>query len=231
MRHSWEAKPLADLFLLTAAGGVQLICKDKRMGYPEELAGRGIVTRRSSFSPARVADRLEIEDVLHHWCRAIDRRDYEGIRAVYHPDALDSHSPAHFEGNVDALITWIRDRHETIPFALHAISNLIIEFAGPDDAVVEAVVTTVQHYPADGDPVILKAREARPETTFDMIAFARYVDHFRRRDDEWRIQRRMVVMDSQMLVEVGGGAMAAGARLGRRDLDDPIYQMRREFGL
>lgn len=189
------------------------------------------MTGASAFSAERIADRLEIADVMHRWCRAIDRRDYGVIRGLFHPDGFDSHSPAHFEGDVEALIAWISDRHATIDFALHSISNLIIEFAGPDDAAVEAVVMAVQHYPAEGDPVVLKVREVRPGASFDMVAFARYVDHFTRRNGAWRIQKRVVVMDSQMLIEVSGGALAAGSRVGRRDQDDPIYQLRRELGL
>lgn len=190
-----------------------------------------MATRRDDFSPGRLADRLEITDVVHRWCRAIDRRDYDAILEVFHPDGLDSHGPAHFEGGPHALIDWIRARHDSIPFALHSVTNLIIDFAGTDSAAVESVVMAVQHYPAEGDPVVIRAREARPGATFDMIAFARYVDHFTRRDGTWRIQKRVMVMDSQMLVEVSGGDMAAGINVGRRDRDDPIYQLHRTLGI
>ena len=35
--------------------------------------------------------RQEITDVLHRYCRAVDRRDPDLLRSVYHPDATDDH--------------------------------------------------------------------------------------------------------------------------------------------
>ena len=184
------------------------------------------------YSPERLADRAEIRDVMYRWCRAIDRLDYDAMRSVFHPDARDNHGPGHFEGDVDRLIAWIRGRHGSIPFCLHSLSNMLIEFAGPDTAVVESNVMSVQHYPEAGDPVVKMAGGSeKPHGRMDMIAFARYADRFERRNGEWRIQDRTVIMDSQMLVDAGSGQLASGIVLGRRNKEDYIYTLREVAGL
>ena len=37
---------------------------------------------------ARLADRLEIRDVVYRYCRGIDRREYDLVRSCYHHDAV-----------------------------------------------------------------------------------------------------------------------------------------------
>jgi hypothetical protein len=181
------------------------------------------------YSIERLADRQQIQDVLYRWCRAIDRLDYDAIRNIFHPDAIDSHG--HYEGNIDGFIEWVRGRHATIPFCLHSLSNMLIEFASLDTAIVETNVMTVQHYPKVGDEVVKLLGAGRPGAPMDMIAFARYADRFERRKGEWRIQRRTVIYDAQMILESCPSRMSSGVTLGRRDKDDFIYKLRMESGL
>ena len=101
----------------------------------------------NQYSVERIADRMAIQDVMYKWCRAIDRLDFDGIRAVFHADAIDSHGA--YVGGVEGLIEWIRERHKPIPFSSHQISNMLIEFATPDLALVETYVRTLQRYPAE----------------------------------------------------------------------------------
>jgi hypothetical protein len=58
-----------------------------------------------------------------------------------------------------------------------------------------------------------------------MLACARYVDRFVRREGQWRIALRTVVFDSTMLHEISADSPKAGGNLevGRRDRKDPIY--------
>ena len=68
---------------------------------------------KDAYSPERVADRLQIQDLIYRWCRSIDRLDFDAMRSVFHPDATDTHGA--YDGGVDGLIEWIRERHRTIP--------------------------------------------------------------------------------------------------------------------
>ncbi|NUO73951.1 MAG: nuclear transport factor 2 family protein [Frateuria sp.] len=77
---------------------------------------------RDDYSPERIADRMQIQDCIYRWCRAVDRLDYEGMRASFHPDAVDKHGA--FDGDINGLVEWIRARHAAIPFSMHALDQL-----------------------------------------------------------------------------------------------------------
>jgi hypothetical protein len=178
-----------------------------------------------------MADRAEIQDVMYRWCRAVDRLDFDLMREVFHPDAFDSHGPSIFEGGVEELIGWISGRHSSIPFSLHSLTNMLIEFAGPDTAVVESNVMSVQRLPEEGDPAIRIREGGTVAQGMQMFAFARYADRFERRDGEWRIQHRVVILDSQLVVDGGKGELASGITVGRRDRADHSYELRSAVGL
>src|SRR5688572_2641811 len=91
---------------------------------------------------ARVADRLEIRELLDRYARGVDRRDWEQVRAVYHPDAYDDHG--NYKGDVDGFIERLKRRHVWIEQSMHVVANCIIEFDGPDSAVVESYFITYQ---------------------------------------------------------------------------------------
>jgi hypothetical protein len=107
---------------------------------------------------------------------------------------------------------------------------MLIEFAGPDTAIVETNVMLAQHYPEDGDPLLTPDGKSLGRQ-LDMFAFARYVDRFERRDGKWLVQDRTVVMDSEMLVEAQPARVTGGMIRGRRDSDDPVYRIRSAAGL
>lgn len=67
----------------------------------------------NQYSPERIADRMAIQDAMYRWCRSVDRLDYEGMRAAFHPDGTDNHGI--FSGGVDNLVEWVRERHKEDP--------------------------------------------------------------------------------------------------------------------
>lgn len=186
------------------------------------------------YSPERLSDRAQIQDAMYRWCRAIDRLDLDTIRDVFHSDATDTHGL--YNGDVEGLISWIGARHKTIPFSMHSISNMLIEFAGLDTAVVETYCVAVQRYTAKGAAVMTHLSggvQGESETEMDMVAYCRYVDRFERRNGEWRIANRVVVYDSLMMNEVPKSApkMSTAWTLGQRNKTDYIYQAREASGL
>lgn len=181
---------------------------------------------QSDYSVERLADRMQIQDCMYRWCRGVDRLDFESIRSAFHDDAIDRHGV--YEGGVDGLVEWIRQRHRAIPFSMHLVANMLIEFADRDTAIAETYCLAVQRYPSEASGALagLAARAPAPSSAgVDMLACARYVDRFERREGQWRIALRTVVFDSTMLHEISADSPKAGGNLeaGRRDRKDPIY--------
>ncbi|MGI4816194.1 MAG: nuclear transport factor 2 family protein [Janthinobacterium lividum] len=189
--------------------------------------------RQDQYTPERLADRAQIQDVMYRWCRSVDRLDLVEMRKVFHPDATDAHGI--FNGGVDDLITWISARHKPIPFSMHSISNMLIEFASPDAALVETYVRTVQRYPAEASAALsqLASGQEGPPTARDLLTCSRYVDRFERRNGEWRISRRTLVQDWKQVVDVPTNAPQAVGQpvVGRRDQQDKVFQERKELGI
>ena len=189
---------------------------------------------QGDYSPERIADRMQIQDCVYRWCRAVDRLDYEGMRASFHPDAVDRHGA--FDGDIDGLVEWIRARHAAIPFSMHAVSNMLIEFAGPDRALVETYVRTTQRYPAEARQALDQlagGRAGSGDGAMDLLTCSRYVDRFERREGEWKIALRTLVADWKQFVEVPQGQPKppASQEMGRRNDDDFIYRERRALGI
>jgi hypothetical protein len=128
-----------------------------------------------------ISAELEIRRVLARYCRGVDRGDLALLRSVYHPDARDDHGT--FKGNgwdfAEHLVKLMDSI--TIP-SQHHLTNVLIERSG-DHAEVESYVLAYHPVPdANGGEV-------------HALFGGRYLDHFERRDGEWKIADRKVVMD------------------------------------
>jgi ketosteroid isomerase-like protein len=156
---------------------------------------------------AGICDRQAITDVLHRYCRAVDRLDHELLLSVYHPDALDDHGT--FSGTAEAFANrTIARMAEAYEATQHLLSNITIELQG-DSAHVESYVVAVH---------------AMAGNAIEQ-AGARYIDRFERRDGEWRIARRVAVIDWYVTGSRGAPSAHLDAFLrGRRDRADPVYQ-------
>ncbi len=152
------------------------------------------------------ADKIEIQDVLARYCRALDRLDVDMLASIYHDGAFDHHGPFDKPGKELApeLIALVRDSTVT---AMHLLSNISIELDG-DTAYVESYVTTI----------------AVHEETYDDIG-ARFADRFERRNGEWKIAERTMIMEFSRSFPRGEDApMLAMFNRGARDKTDPTYQ-------
>jgi len=183
----------------------------------------------AEFTPARLADRAYIIEILHRWARGVDRLDVDLMRAAFHPDATDNHGL--YVGGVDGLIDFILTRHKEIPFSWHIISNVVIEFAALDVAIVESLCMTVQHHSEASEAAVNLFKAGTVGRPIDMIGFGRYADRFERRNSQWKISERTVVYDSQIVTKSPGMSPSPGFAAGRRDRDDFIYKLRAQAGL
>jgi hypothetical protein len=186
------------------------------------------------YSPARVADRFMIQDLLYRWCRAVDRLDAQGMLGEFWPGAIDSHGP--YSGPVEGLVEWIMERHKPIGVSSHFIGNLLIEFVHEDLALAESYVRTIQQYPAHAKQQLAQltgGAAGAPDTAMDMFTSSRYIDRIERRGGEWRIARRDLAQDWKQVADVRYEALKPreGWIIGRRDGQDAIQKIRRELWL
>jgi len=122
-------------------------------------------------------DRQEIWQVLQRYGRGLDRLDFELVRSCYFDDAIDHHGP--FVGPPDQFIEWANETTRSFLNTHHHVVNHHCELDG-DDAYAET------YY------LFIGAAERAPH----LLSMGRYVDHFQRRDGEWRIANRVAVIEN-----------------------------------
>jgi len=171
----------------------------------------------------RLLDRSAIQDALARYARAVDRGDWEELWSVYHSDAHDDHVDYH--GDVAGLIGWLKDRFAGADNSMHFLGNCLIEFAGPDLALVETYFASIRLRP----PLEEERRELAPSDAVCRQSCGRYIDRFERRDDEWRIARRRVVLEARFTSVAKDGARNGGDFWSRRDGSDPLHVARAEL--
>jgi hypothetical protein len=158
-----------------------------------------------------LADRREIHDLVLGYCRAVDRLDYAGIRAVYTEDGVDHHTG--FSGSADEFVAWLRRLLPRLDGTMHVVGNHLCELAG-DEAVAETYGTAV-HSGTPGD---------HPGLNF--TSGFRYLDHVVRTPEGWRVRERTAVREwtrsdaGRLITKEGEGPT------GRRDAEDPLYALR-----
>lgn len=153
----------------------------------------------------------EIKDVHLRFCRANDRRDEELMRGCFHPDAeIELHEIL----NVEAFLALGRAVLGRYTVTWHNTSNQLVEV--DDDAAWAEHYTISLHR--------IAADEAGPER--DFVAYGRYIDRMERRNGEWRIARRKMLLDFTRTDPVAPSSPGFGTQSGTRDRSDPSYALR-----
>ncbi|HUD93995.1 nuclear transport factor 2 family protein [Sphingobium sp.] len=176
----------------------------------------------ASWSAERLSDRLQIQEVLHRYCAAIDRIQPDALMAnVFHADATIDKSGAPV---AVATFVAVAARHSGVPSTSHMMSNFFIDFFDHDSAFMESWCLALERHPSSG-----------PENrTVDRIYRVRYGDRFERRSDgRWRIGARTFVLDHVLSVATDFtlDQPDEGHFRGQRDAGDPIIRMRVRLGL
>ena len=157
-----------------------------------------------STDPAiqELLDKQALLEVVTRYCRAVDRCDAELLLSVYHEDAWDDRGT--FKGRPTEFLARLQElmmNQEKTPGPVqHTITNALFEVDGDvayGETYVEARV--VQHGEVER-------------------GMARYVDRFERRNNEWRIAHRRVILEK---ARPGGVSDFLG---GSRDRSDPSYE-------
>jgi len=188
---------------------------------------------------ADLVARRDIEDVLTRYCRALDRADLAMMETVYWPDGTDIHGI--FSGNAAEFVPFIiREIRNYFVMGTHCLLNISIEVDG-DRAASESYLYSPCRVRSDMVPDILGERYAKlcaglgidPGHEHFVMA-GRYLDKFERRNGEWRIFQRQVVMDwndpssSQQITDEG--MMATLRPMGEWGKGDPVYALRPNRG-
>lgn len=91
-----------------------------------------------------LADRQAITELIHRFCRAVDRMDAELACSVMHEDAVADYGEAFYRGTGRGLIDHINSQHRMALSHCHRVSNVIIQLDG-DRAGSEAYVMATVH--------------------------------------------------------------------------------------
>jgi len=165
----------------------------------------------TGFPPntAQVADRVAIQDVLHLHCRGLDRLDSEVIQCAYWPDAEVDYGS--FKGSAHQFAQLVVGAlGQKYSLTRHSLSNTLINLDG-SSARCESLVSA-------GHLLIGAAEE--------LLFYGRYLDLLQRRDGQWKILHRQVVMDWSKRFAVpderASEAFADLAKGAHRDTD-PLY--------
>jgi ketosteroid isomerase-like protein len=126
----------------------------------------------------RLTDKQAIRDCVNRYARGIDRHDEDVLRSVFHADAVDNH------GSVvlgrDAFVKWANEWHDNVAtHHMHAMTSHISDIEGDEAHAVTYVLFTLCR--KDGHTV--------------HTGGGRYIDRLERRDGEWRIVLRRLVID------------------------------------
>jgi len=98
-----------------------------------------------------VADKLEIQELLARYARAVDTKDWALYRSVFTPDAtIDYTSAGAVAGTRDEVAAWLEDGFAHIPMTQHFISNVEVDLDG-DQARVRAMFYNPMQLPGMSD--------------------------------------------------------------------------------
>ena len=154
--------------------------------------------------------KLAIEDMLHRYCRGVDRMDRPLALSVFHPESTVEIDAA-FTGSGPGFIDWVWERHRGAARHLHNITNVIV--SGTDDiAASEAYVMALLRIESQNGLMVLQSH-------------GRYLDEWVRFEARWVIKRRRYVHEFQEIRRLESD-MAPGRKVpSRRDRSDASYSL------
>lgn len=174
-----------------------------------------------------LAAKQAITEVIHRYCRAMDRMDRDLALSCWHPGGTDDHSPD-YAGAAEGFIDWLWPLHSALAYTRHRCGNVLIRIDGDAAAVAESYCD-----------ITLRARRAGE--TFDVFLAGRYLDRFECIRGAWALRHRQSITEWRRVAraelklsafdpplfeksEPGPNSAGAGARA-RRDASDPSYEL------
>lgn len=133
---------------------------------------------KRELSAREISDRLQIQDLLVRYTRAIDSRDWALLDTCFLPDAqVDYSATGGVAGSYPEVRAWLAKALAPFPITVHYITNSQVELDG-DRARARTLVLNPMFF-------------ANPDGSLhDFTVGATYVDELVWTDDGWRIARR-----------------------------------------
>jgi hypothetical protein len=104
--------------------------------------------------PAQVADRIEINDVITAYTRAVDTADWESLREVFTADAVIDYSSAGGPiGSLDEVIPFIKNM-EGFERWQHVIGQIAVAFDGDHAQATAYFINPMVAKAPDGSEVV-----------------------------------------------------------------------------
>lgn len=156
-------------------------------------------------------DRDAIWQVILRYGRGLDRLDVALARSCYFDDAVEDHG--HYVGDPDGFIQWANDVSLRYLSTQHGLLNHYCDLQG-NDAYCETYF-------------FFSGVNAEPP---HFMATGRYIDHFQKRNGEWRIANRVTLTEGTFDVPASVLAASMPAAYapdetypGTRDKNDVSY--------
>lgn len=153
-----------------------------------------------------LADKDAIRDLIHRYCRAVDRIDVPLGHSIWHEDGLADYGEDYYRGPGKGVIDKICADHARMLSHSHQVANLLIVVDG-DRAGSEAYVSGTM-------------RARRGEEILQIAVWGRYCDRWEKRDGGWGLIHRTVVFDHE---EIRPVTPMEHRNRGARDPSDPSY--------
>ncbi|NWK98273.1 nuclear transport factor 2 family protein [Sphingobium lactosutens] len=143
-------------------------------------------------------DKEALRDLATRYSRAIDRRDPELLRSVYHDDAVDDHGVVF----CDKATVFI-DRQPEVMAQFELTAHYICNSS-----------YRIDQDRADGELYFIAYHRTSGTDAKHIIVSGRYLDNYEKRARQWRISHRRLVWDSFMTLDVSPCDMAQLTALG-----------------
>ena len=162
------------------------------------------------YTLEQLSAREEIRDILHRYCKGIDRRDWPLVRSCFADDHVHKHGD--YEGPPDEFIGFASQTLGIIPGTHHSISNVHIELSDDGNSATTEANFVAYHYIEAGNPDFHACHGSSKAT--DWTVAGRYCDTLERRDGAWIIVRRNAFHDWERSEEATGAALTVGNHVG-----------------
>lgn len=141
--------------------------------------------------------REAIREIVALYAHAIDRRRWDMMAQLFHPDARFAFGA--IEGDWRGFVEQARKIIDPCIATQHQLGQTLIGFADADTADAETYMTAMHIVPAGYSSSAFPDRGE----TYGAIIAGRYVDRFERRGGEWRIARRQGLYDWREFRPIG----------------------------
>ena len=205
----------------------------------EHMLQAGRVAAVADPNLQQLLDKQACAQVMMTYCRAIDHRDEELLRSVFHPRSQHRHgfigpssdpSRPSKPGEPGDFVAYALGVLATHTRTHHQLGNIFVEVdVGATVAYTEAYFTAFHRLRPKGDPL---ASATAYDTEMDVWVGGRYMDRMEKRGDVWKITHRTGLTDWQRIESPssqGFNAVAPELRM-QQNRDDFLYHRRSFYG-